>query len=189
MDPLTVLNAIEIPSPCSADWSAMPGDDRKRFCQGCQKHVHNLSALTAAEASELVSSDPVLPCIRLSRGADGTVVTAERRRPRLARLAAGVLVGFSAAGSGGCAGESPAALTRPGWAQSVLDYFWPPAQITAGVMVLSGTPSPAPVPPPAPAPGSFRMGEPCAVPALPPMLGKPVTTQPDELPDNPFAPE
>ena len=63
MDPLTVLNAVEISEPCRADWDAMPGNDRKRFCNVCQKHVHNLSALSAPEAAGLliVGAVPSLP--------------------------------------------------------------------------------------------------------------------------------
>ncbi len=33
------LPQIEIASPCAADWSAMEGDERVRFCRACQQNV------------------------------------------------------------------------------------------------------------------------------------------------------
>ena len=32
---LDLLSAIQIASPCTADWNAMTGDDRARFCGEC----------------------------------------------------------------------------------------------------------------------------------------------------------
>lgn len=37
------LDNIHIASPCSADWSEMYGDNRKRFCGDCKLNVYNLS--------------------------------------------------------------------------------------------------------------------------------------------------
>lgn len=72
--PLTVLAALRIDRPCPAAWDAMPGDDRSRHCAACDRPVHDLSALTAAEAAELLAG-PVTPCVRVHRRADGSVVT------------------------------------------------------------------------------------------------------------------
>ena len=41
---------VPIPSPCAADWNAMTGDARKRYCATCAKHVHDLSAMTERQA-------------------------------------------------------------------------------------------------------------------------------------------
>jgi len=49
-------------SPCSEDWEAMRGDDRRRFCDICEKHVHNLSAMTETEARSVVANKDV--CVR-----------------------------------------------------------------------------------------------------------------------------
>src|SRR6516162_8887116 len=39
---------LRVASPCPADWNAMQGDDRVRFCGQCEKNVYNLSAMTHA---------------------------------------------------------------------------------------------------------------------------------------------
>ena len=48
------LEVIRVDEPCKADWDAMTGDAARRFCAGCQKHVHNLSAMPREEAERLV---------------------------------------------------------------------------------------------------------------------------------------
>jgi hypothetical protein len=65
---------LEIKSPCSADWNAMTGDDRKRLCAMCDKHVHNLSALTRREALEFAKKSDGSECIGYSLRADGSMV-------------------------------------------------------------------------------------------------------------------
>ena len=32
---------IQIPKPCSVDYDALPGDEVKRFCDSCEKHVYD----------------------------------------------------------------------------------------------------------------------------------------------------
>ncbi len=131
MDPLVVLGSIEIPSPCSADWLTMAGDQRSRFCEGCGKHVHNLSALTVAEVGALVAVSPSKLCVRFERKADGTVRTTDRIPSRVSRWAAGLLVGASALGGAGCGGKGDAmsfpttTATLNGWVQAVIDWFRP----------------------------------------------------------------
>lgn len=69
------LDTIAIATPCSADWSAMSGDDRARFCGSCQLNVYDLSAMTRREAEELIAAREGRVCVRLHRRADGTVLT------------------------------------------------------------------------------------------------------------------
>lgn len=69
------LEALQVASLCRADWNLMQGDDRARFCQSCAKHVYHLSGMTRAEAEQLIRSHEGEICIRLSRRADGTVIT------------------------------------------------------------------------------------------------------------------
>ncbi|MEK6260496.1 MAG: hypothetical protein AABP62_17905 [Planctomycetota bacterium] len=100
---LTILDNIRIASPCSADWSAMVGDDRSRFCGSCQKHVYNLSAMTADEATQLIRERDGNLCGRLFRRADGTVLTSDcpvgaravwrRTKQLVVACAAAVLIG------------------------------------------------------------------------------------------------
>jgi hypothetical protein len=45
MSPLTILDDIQIASPCDANWAEMVGDDRTRFCSSCSKHVYNFASI------------------------------------------------------------------------------------------------------------------------------------------------
>lgn len=71
------LNSLRIASPCSARWEHMSGDDRRRFCEDCGLHVHNLSAMTREEADAFVHAhaDGGRLCIRMYKRADGTIIT------------------------------------------------------------------------------------------------------------------
>jgi hypothetical protein len=71
------LESINIPKPCRAEWDAMPGDDRVRFCQTCQKNVYNLSALSREQAEALVNDHEEKRCVRFYRRADGSVLTSD----------------------------------------------------------------------------------------------------------------
>jgi len=56
---------INVPMACGMDWEAMSSkaaaaggnDDPARFCGECQKHVHDLSAMTKSEAQTLLASE------------------------------------------------------------------------------------------------------------------------------------
>jgi hypothetical protein len=79
------LDTIDVASPCPAEWSAMAGDERRRFCTQCGKHVHNLSAMTAIEIEQLLEEDRNR-CVRFYRDEDGSVWTAGRvPRPPVSR--------------------------------------------------------------------------------------------------------
>jgi hypothetical protein len=81
------LDAIEVVSPCTAPWSGMVGDERVRFCGQCRKHVYNLAEMTTDEARRLITTtEGKSVCARVTRRADGTVVTGScRARLRAAR--------------------------------------------------------------------------------------------------------
>lgn len=96
------LDHLQIASPCDASWDAMRGDDRVRHCAQCDKAVYNLAALTQAEALALFGNPDQLPCIRLWKRVDGTVMTADcpvglrlRRRERRPVAAAVALALFA----------------------------------------------------------------------------------------------
>ena len=69
------LNNIKIASPCSADWNAMIGNERKRFCGECKLNVYNLSGLSQTEAENLLLDSEGRLCVRFFRRADGTILT------------------------------------------------------------------------------------------------------------------
>ena len=75
------LDVIQINSPCTENWDAMRGDERVRFCQGCQKHVFNLSAMTRPEAERVVCEAAGHLCVRFIPAEDGAVQTLEYRAP------------------------------------------------------------------------------------------------------------
>src|SRR4051812_9388977 len=72
---LSILDRVDVASPCKANWDQMEGDDRARFCSDCKLHVYNLSAMTRAEAESLISGSQGRLCTRFFRRADGTILT------------------------------------------------------------------------------------------------------------------
>jgi hypothetical protein len=96
---LPLLDNVQVASPCSASWDDMIGDDKTRFCRDCRKNVHNLSAMTEAEAEALLQSaqdGDSNVCVRFYRRKDGTVLTSDcpvgarrKRNHRVAVLLAG----------------------------------------------------------------------------------------------------
>ena len=62
---------LVVPKPCHAEWSAMSGDERKRFCGECGKHVYNLSAMTASEAQKFADETQGRECVAYVRTEDG----------------------------------------------------------------------------------------------------------------------
>ncbi len=71
------LNNIKVSSPCPANWDAMYGDERKRFCGECKLNVYNLTGMTRDEAEQLVTNHEGRLCVRFYRRADGSVITAD----------------------------------------------------------------------------------------------------------------
>ncbi|MGH9820012.1 MAG: hypothetical protein ACRD43_07560 [Pyrinomonadaceae bacterium] len=69
------LNNIRIASPCSANWTEMFGNERKRFCGECKLNVYNLSGMSAQDAEDLVRNSEGRLCVRFYRRADGSVIT------------------------------------------------------------------------------------------------------------------
>jgi hypothetical protein len=69
------LNNLKVASPCSQDWDAMMGNDRKRFCGECKLNVYNLSGMTRTEAENLLHNSEGRLCVRFYKRADGTVLT------------------------------------------------------------------------------------------------------------------
>jgi hypothetical protein len=93
------LNQFAITSPCSLPWETMPGDDRVRFCGQCKQNVYNISGMTEREATRLIADRQGRLCGRITRRADGTIVTADcwtrlraARRRGLLHLAAVMLL-------------------------------------------------------------------------------------------------
>ena len=69
------LNQIHVPEPCAEDWDAMLGDAQRRFCAGCGCHVHDLSAMTEAQAQDLIDRTEARICVRFQTRSDGSPLT------------------------------------------------------------------------------------------------------------------
>lgn len=69
------LNNIRIASPCSADWDAMIGTNRQRYCGDCKLNVYNLSGMSSREAEDLLIRSEGRLCVRFYKRADGTMLT------------------------------------------------------------------------------------------------------------------
>ena len=69
------LEHVRVAAPCRASWARMAGNDRVRFCDQCNLHVYNLSAMTQRDAERLVMSTEGRLCVRFYRRADGTILT------------------------------------------------------------------------------------------------------------------
>jgi hypothetical protein len=70
-----LLDDIRVATPCRADWDKMTGDEQARFCQSCQKNVYNIAMMSRDEALALIAEKEGNLCVRLSRRADGTLIT------------------------------------------------------------------------------------------------------------------
>jgi hypothetical protein len=64
-----------IAKPCPKSWGEMEGDAKRRFCEHCNLHVHNLSEMSAGERETFVEESGGKACIAYVLRADGTMVT------------------------------------------------------------------------------------------------------------------
>ncbi|MBS2033004.1 MAG: hypothetical protein JST54_34345 [Deltaproteobacteria bacterium] len=109
---------LEVASPCSANWDAMPGDARLRHCGACNKNVYDLSNLTRAEVEALITATEGKFCARLYQRTDGTVLTADcpkglKDRLRDAAWSVRVRVAAIAAGLTAVLGMASSFAERP----------------------------------------------------------------------------
>jgi Carboxypeptidase regulatory-like domain/Ankyrin repeats (3 copies) len=109
----TILDGVNVASPCNADWDEMIGNDEVRFCLHCSKHVNNLSEMTRKRALELVARSKGRLCLRYYRRPDGRVQTTDRDNRlysitrRTSRLAAGAFTAVLGLCSGVAAQVAP----------------------------------------------------------------------------------
>lgn len=152
---------IRIPEPCTADWSSMDGDARKRFCGQCAKHVHNLSEMTEPQARSVLATPDV--CVRFSARADGTVRFQSRRRFLAAAVASTIALPAAAA-------VAPQQDAAPGPISRLLTYLFgetePPEPVEPMEEIQGGA--------------MWEPEPPEPVEPILPMMGKPVMPTPPE---------
>jgi len=97
---LMMLEDVRLASPCPASWDEMLGDDRTRFCTGCEKNVYNISNMSREEAEDLITEKEGDLCVRFFQRADGTIMTSDcsvgakrklRKKAALSIAAAGAM--------------------------------------------------------------------------------------------------
>jgi len=101
---------VEIKSPCHESWDAMHGDDARRFCDVCAKHVHNLSAMTRQDATDLLQEHKGQHlCVRYSNQEDGQIAFRDAAVVPAARLRSSARTAFAAMMLAACAphGDGP----------------------------------------------------------------------------------
>jgi hypothetical protein len=74
-EPSDVLGRMRVASPCGVSWDSMDGDARVRFCRLCSLNVYDFAGMTRAEVEALVTKTEGRLCGRMTRRADGTVLT------------------------------------------------------------------------------------------------------------------
>ena len=96
---LPLLNSTEITAPCPMSWANMKGGNTRRYCDACELHVHDLSAMTAQEAETLLQTYQGELCVRYTQNHDGRIITDElpaRLRPlRALVLKRGAMAGVA----------------------------------------------------------------------------------------------
>ncbi len=71
------LQLLQVASPCDSSWEAMHGDERRRHCLQCDKHVYDFAQLTPREIAGVVEANQGHLCARLKRDEWGRLITLE----------------------------------------------------------------------------------------------------------------
>src|SRR5262245_33937217 len=80
------LPTVVIPVPCHVDWNTMmriDGEGRARFCDRCERPVYDSASMSRGDLADLIARNEGrrLPCVRLHRRPDGTIVTRDCFEP------------------------------------------------------------------------------------------------------------
>lgn len=54
---------VKIPKPCPMKWEELVGDEKKRYCNSCQLHVHNLSEMSRHERRSFLAESKGRSCV------------------------------------------------------------------------------------------------------------------------------
>jgi hypothetical protein len=99
------LDRVSVAAPCPANWDAMIGDERIRFCNQCELNVYNLSAMSRRDAEALIAGTEGRLCVRYYRRKDGSIITEDcpvglrrlkSRAMKVRRALGSALLGFLA---------------------------------------------------------------------------------------------
>ena len=146
MSKKSLIDSVEVGSPCSESWEMMTGNDRVRFCSHCSKSVNNLSELTRKEATRMIRANGYDICIRYT-------IDPRTKRPvfakplmqitrRLPSVAAGVMTASIGLGSSAYAQSSasvPAIDSRVAVVKTLNDEKKNDQPSSSGSHVIKGT--------------------------------------------------
>jgi len=68
---------IKMASTCDMAWDELAGDNAKRFCSQCNKHVFNVSNMSGEQAIDFLIQENGKACIMFYSRRDGTVLSAD----------------------------------------------------------------------------------------------------------------
>lgn len=107
---------LAIPSPCTQAWDGMTGTATKRHCESCQKHVHNFARMTPRQIDRVIAENRGHLCARITRRADGSLVTAQELAgssfaAKAASLLLGAAISTAAAHAQSSSGEGKAIVS------------------------------------------------------------------------------
>ncbi len=98
----------------------MAGDAKRRFCEHCQLHVHNLSGMSSGERAHFIEESQGRTCITYEIRPDGTMITPSRwnwvlrpLRALAALIAAVVPFSFSSCATSSCSSRRLAGAPLP----------------------------------------------------------------------------
>jgi len=72
---------LRIAKPCPKKWDEMHGTAKKRFCEHCQLHVHNLSEMSERERNDAITRTGGQLCIAYIQRPDGSMAVRSRWEP------------------------------------------------------------------------------------------------------------
>jgi hypothetical protein len=93
---------LAIQKSCGESWDRMAGTVSRRFCESCQKSVHDISQMTRREVAKLIDTSPNGLCGRVTRNQSGEVVF----RREAGSKGPGRLVGISLLGASAVAAQT-----------------------------------------------------------------------------------
>lgn len=139
----SLLCQLSIPTPCSADWSDLVGDGRRRYCEQCDKNVYDLSKMTATEVAALLATLQGRVCATITWQTDGSVLTedplpilpvARRRASPFASVAVTTLITITASPAGGPPAQAASIVqSNAAGATPIISQLPHPAGATASI--------------------------------------------------------
>jgi hypothetical protein len=112
------MRRLPIANPCPENWDSMQAAGNRRFCDKCEKHVHDLSSMTPRQAAELVAAKRSKLCVRfLHDGKDVLHLSPAPADPT--RLVHGIAAGLVAGIMASCTPHGSPPVETYDWEEKV----------------------------------------------------------------------